>query len=1111
MAEFCRAASTDAVEDFSIVPVARDRDLPLSHAQRRLWFLFQLEPDNPSYNIPVAVRLSGDLSIENLERSLNILVGRHELLRARFEQRDGLPVQVVDSCSNFRLEAQDLRDLPVNELGPMLESRVRAEAERLFDLEHGPLLRVLLLRTGDAEHVLVLTMHHIICDGWSSGLVFKEIGTIYDALERGMTPSLPTPEVQYLDFASWQQKCLSDTALESQLDYWRHQLADLEPLALRTDRRRPAIRTFRGAEKQLNLPPGLVARLHQLAIDREASLFMILLAGLSSLLYRHGAGDDIAIGCPIAGRHHHQTENMIGFFINTLVMRLGITPGQRFDQLLAEARQTALDAYENQDLPFEKLVEVMDPKRDLSRNSMFDVFLNVINLETVELQLHDLSVTPLRTGLEAAKFDLTVYAVETPGELGLRFNYNADLFEECSIDRLMRHFVALLEAVSVDPGARISRIPLVDDALRSMPQSSGSDLAAARLPQEQTLTGRFRQQVLARPDAPAVVDAVGSWSYRDIDRMSDLVAQHLLADTGNDCRRVALLLGQDAQAIAAPLGVLKAGGAFVALDPFDPPHRLKELLADADAGAVLTSSRHRALAESSLPSTLPVICLDDLAPVDPGRPLPCREPDTLAYLLYTSGSTGRPKGLMQNDRNVIHHCTAYAKAANLASGERVSLLSSYTFDAAIVDSFGALMHGATLCMFDLREQSIERLAAWLERQEVVVYHSTPTVFRHMTGYLNQRHGLPQVRLVVLGGEPVYGSDLRLFKTRFTQGCRLLNLYGSTESSFSMKALFEFDDPLATPDLPIGNAVDATEVMLVDEDGEAVDVFGEIAITSSYLALGYWNAPELTAARFQTAAGGRRTYLSGDLGYQRTDGSIEFVGRRDNQVKLRGFRIEPGELESTLEQHPSVERALVVTRADAGGDSSLVAYVVASGAGAPVTRELREFLRGRLPGYMFPSAIVEIDAIPLTAGGKVRVAALPLPPGAADRRQPRVAPRNETERAIADIWCSVLAIDAIGVEDDFFELGGHSLKATRIRSRITRELGVQLPLRAFFENRTVADIAALVARQAAGDDSSAGSQSSILAVETVSAGTDELSDEQVEAMLKQLTESGGTDS
>ena len=650
---------------------------------------------------------------------------------------------------------------------------MRAEAEQLFDLESGPLVRGLLLRAGDCDHVLVLTLHHIICDGWTCGLMFKEIGAVYDTLEGGDAARLPAPQVQYADFAAWQQERLSGAGLQSQLQYWRRQLEDLEPQNLRTDRPRPTTRTFWGAEQQLNLPPELVEGLYALGRREDVSLFMILLAAMAVLLHRHGAGDDIAIGSPIAGRHHHQTEGMIGFFINTLVMRLGITADMRFGALLAKSRLASLEAFEHQDVPFEKLVETLDPKRDLSRNPLFDVFLNLVNFETVELRLGDMSVTRLRTGLEVAKFDLTVYAIEAPGELSLRFNYNADLFDEASITRLMRNFVVLLDAIVCDPGAEISRLPLLDSAERAALARNNRNSPEVDASEEQSLTTRLRQLVAKQPDTPAVIDALRAWSYQELDDLSDLVAQHLLVQTGADCQTVALLLGKSAQSIAAQLGVLKAGKAFVALDPFDPPQRLKELVADSAAGAVLTDRQYRGLAESGLRCPVPLICADDLKIVDSVVPLPTRQPDDLAYLLYTSGSTGEPKGVMQSDRNVIHHCTTYARAAGIRACERVSLLSSYTFDAAVVDTFGALLSGATLCLFDLRDQPIERLPGWIEEQRISVYHSTPTIFRHMIRPMPESQRLSEVRLVVLGGEPAHALDHTIFRQHFSEHCRML--------------------------------------------------------------------------------------------------------------------------------------------------------------------------------------------------------------------------------------------------------------------------------------------------------------------------------------------------
>lgn len=1090
----------------SIVPVSRAQELPLSQAQLRLWFVYQLEPENPAYNFPLAVRLIGEVSASGLQRSIQKLVERHEVLRTRFEQRDGLPYQIISPTMTFTLGTQDLSDARDMDREHLLMSRVRAEAARIFDLEQGPLIRGELLKAGDRDHVLVLTMHHIICDGWTRGLLFKELGAVYASIESGVPLRLPALSVQYADFAVWQQQQLSSAVLQKQLDYWRGKLADMPVLHLRSDRPRPPIRAFRGSEERISLPAELLDGLNALGRREEATLFMILLGALAVLLHRHGAGDDIAIGSPIAGRHHHQTENLFGFFINTLVMRVNLSGVSNFRALLANAKRTALEAFERQDVPFEKLVEELDPKRDLSRNPLFEVFLNVVNLETVELKLSGLDVSLMQTGLEAAKFDLTLYAVEAPGELTIRLNYNADLFDVKSIKRLLRHFLVVLQAVVHDPNAPIATLPLYDAAERDVLDSAarkardGRAADAAHTDEGRlTLTGRFARRVAAAPECPAVTDGETTLTYRQLDRHSDAVAHQLLNSVGESAQRIALLLGHRAQTIVAELAVLKSGMAFVALDPLDPPERLSAVLRDARVSALLADAPHWQMALELADKSLPCLCLDNLDQAATTGRLPTRRPGSTAYLLYTSGSTGQPKAVVQTDRNVVHHATSYTRTAGIAAGEAVSLLSAYTFDAAIVDTFGALLGGATLCLYDLRKREIASLPEWLDRTGVSVYHSTPTVFRHMMQSLKTRDLLSKLRLVVLGGEPANWQDYALFRAYLPAHCQLLNLYGSTESSFSMYRIFGHDEQPNGPTLPIGEAVDETEVELVNEAGEPVDVFGEIAVRSEYITPGYWHAPTLNADKFLVNSDGARTYLTGDMGYRRTDGLIEYVGRLDQQIKLRGFRIELGEVESVLQEHAAVARALVVARSDGDTESAIVAYIVPSAGQVPNMEELRNLMRGRLPGYMIPQAILMIDKIPVTAGGKVKKSALPKPPVHPDRPLGYPAPRNETEKAIAEIWYAVLSLDVVGIHDDFFELGGHSLKATQVRSRIEDRFSVELPLRALFERRTVAEQADLVSGQVA-HGSFADGHRIVASAGLDVADTDALSDEEVEAML-----------
>ena len=1105
------APTPDAVT--SIVPVSRDQTLPLSQAQLRLWFVYQLEPENPAYNFPLAVRLNGGLDVSGLERSIQQLVTRHEVLRTHFGQRDGVPYQIISPSLKFTLGVQALGDLPATEREQVLMTRVRSEAARTFDLEQGPLIRAELFKAGEREHVLVLTMHHIICDGWTRGLLFRELGAIYESIESQARLNLPALSLQYADFAAWQQQQLSGAVLREQLDYWRGKLADIPVLHLRSDRPRPPVRTFRGSEERITLPAELLEGLNALARREEVTHFMLLLAALAILLHRHGAGDDIAIGSPIAGRHHHQTENLFGFFINTLVMRVNLSGVANFRELLAQVKHTSLEAFERQDVPFEKLVQELDPKRDLSRNPLFEVFLNVVNLETVELKLSGLEVTLLQTGLEAAKFDLTMYAVEAPGGLTIRLNYNADLFEVDSIKRLLRHFLVLLQAVTQDPNLPVAKLPLYDaterDALAAAAAEAADRVTADAAHSDgdcRTLTGCFALRVAAHPDSPAVTDGETTFTYRQLDRHSDAVAYHLLNSVGEGAQRIALLLGQRAQTIVAQFGVLKSAKAFVVLDPLDPPERLSAVLRDAGVSALLADRSHWQMALELADGALPCLCLDELQQTAASGQLPSRMPDATAYLLYTSGSTGQPKAVVQTDRNVIHHATSYTRIAGITPGEAVSLLSAYTFDAAIVDTFGALLSGAMLCLFDLRDREIASLPEWLERRGITVYHSTPTVFRHMMQSLRTGDHLARLRLVVLGGEPANWQDYALFRASFATHCRLLNLYGSTESSFSMYRLFGHDERPKGPTLPIGAAVAGTEVELVDEAGEAVDLFGEIAVRSRYLTPGYWKAPALNAEKFLDGGDGIRSYLTGDMGYRRSDGLIEFVGRIDRQIKLRGFRIELGEVESVLQEHAAVARALVITRSDGESENSIVAYIVPTAGQQPDVEALRNSIRGRLPGYMVPRAILMIDKIPMTAGGKVKKSALPVPPEHPDRPKGYPAPRNEIEKAVAEIWCAVLSLDVVGIHDDFFEFGGHSLKATQVRSRIADRFSVELPLRALFERRTVAEQADLVNGQMTNEASADDQRIVADAADTDLSDTDALSDEQVEAMLLALSNS-----
>jgi amino acid adenylation domain-containing protein len=1056
-----------------IRPITRTDVAPLSFAQERLWFLDRFEPGSTAFNMGVSLRLAGPLDRAALQRSLEEIWCRHESLRTTFDELDGRPVQRITPPGALPLPVIDLGHLADPGRRVELERRAVELAQRPFDLMRGPLTRVQLFRLADTEHVLVVAAHHIVVDGWSFGVLVRELSALYSAFARGAPSPLAELPVQYADYADWQRRSLEGTGPKSSLDYWRRALAGSSSLAVPTDRPRSARQTFRGAGVPLAVSAEVSAALRALGRREGATLFMTLLAALEALLARHAGCEDVVVGAPVAGRTRPETEPLIGFFLNTLALRADLSGDPTFGEILARVRAGVLGALANQDLPFEKVVEALRPERDLSRTPLFQVFFNLLDFPREAMPPgSDLAISPLTADLQSlaldlpAKFDLSLYASDQPDGIRLFLLYNADLFEATTAATLVRQLERVLAAVATAPGTRLSALPLVSDAERAALVLRPRRPFAAFPPRASagTIVDRFATIAPRHAEQPAIESRGAVWTYRELDALVRRLARAVRAAVGGDGGRVGLLLEHDAPMVAAMLGVLASGHAYVPLDPFYPRERLAFMLADAEAALLVTSGRHVELARALAGESLRVLSLDDLPPADPHAVVPPVAPDAVAYILYTSGSTGQPKGVVQSHRNVLHHIGAYTNNLHIGPGDRLGQLASFSFDAAVMDMFGALLNGATLCLWDVREAGLARLPEWLRDARITIYHSTPTLYRALLASLAGGDTFPGVRLVVLGGEEVVRRDVELYRRHFPGDCLFVNGLGPTESTVSFQHVLDHLSLVTGPSVPVGFAVAETELVLLDPAGRPAPLAGEIGIRSAHVALGYWRRPELTAAAFlaDPAGGERRIYRTGDLGRLRPDGTLEFIGRRDDQIKVRGFRIEPGEVESVLEAHPEVRRSVVVAREGGAGERYLVAYVVPARAPAPPAGTLQAFVRERLPAYMVPSVVVTLDALPLTPSGKVDRRALPAPglvgrPGGGAG----TPPRTPTERAVAAIWSEVLGIESIGVDDSFFELGGHSLLATRVLARVRDRLQAELPLRALFESPTVAALATLV--------------------------------------------------
>ncbi|MFD8823829.1 amino acid adenylation domain-containing protein [Streptomyces sp. NPDC059605] len=1047
--------------------------LPLSFAQHRLWFLDQLEPGRAEYLIPMGLRISGPLDVPALRASLSDLVSRHEVLRTRFVgDVDGNPGQVVDPPRPLPLAVHDLRSVAGQDAREEAAAAlVDTEGFRPMDLGTGPMVRALLIRLADEEHLLSLTVHHIAFDGWSAGVLSRELTALYGARVAGTADGLSEPPLQYADFASWQRQWFTGDVLAEQLDYWRARLVGTEPLELPTDRRRPARRSGNGAMLTFRVPAKTADDARRLSKEAGASLFMTLLAVFQTVLSRYSGQEDIAVGTPIAGRNRAEIENMIGFFVNTLVMRTDLSGDPAFTELLDRVKDTALGAYDHQDLPFERLVEELAPQRDLSRNPLFQAMFVLQNTpDSRSWELPGLTVRQLDVSAQDSKFDFTFYATEAAdGALDGTIVYSTDLFDEATMVRLAGHFETLLAAACATPDARLSELPMLTAAERRtiLGEWNGAD---TDVPDTVTVTRLIEEQAASRPDAPAVTCGTDQLTYRQLDERAEWIADRLRERGAGPGTLVAVCLDRGTDMVCTLLGIHKSGAAYVPLDPAYPTDRLAHMVEDSGAPLIVTQAAHT----GRLPDRTPTLLLDGHRTEQPPRTAPAGPvaqagPDDVAYVIYTSGSTGRPKGVQITHAALRARMRETRRELGLTPEDRVLQFASIAFDSSVGQMFAPLVSGAALV---LRDDTWDpgRLAAALREHRVTVAWLTPSAFGALAADLDGPDALGlQLRLVRLGGEALQREQVR----QWFRHCAvpLVNGYGPTEAAQEATTA-RIDGPVDR--VPIGRPVANAKVFVVDRHGRPVPVGvpGEMWIGCPGLARGYLNRPELTDEKFTVVdvdGTPRRVYRTGDLARWLPDGRLEFVGRSDNQVKLRGYRIELGEIETALLTHPTITGATVVLREDVPGVQRLVAYVVPVGpldAGA-----LRTHLQRDLPDYMVPTAFVPLESIPLTPNGKTDRRALPAP--ASDRSGLGAAytePRTDTERTVTEVWSEVLGIDRIGVHDDFFALGGHSLLATQVVSRLRRRLGADVPVRTLFSAPTPALLAAAVTEL---DDTEAG--------------------------------------
>jgi len=1039
---------------------------PLSFMQESLWFMDQVAAGTSAYNFPQGRRLRGKLNISALRRSLDDILYRHESLRTVFRMKQGQPAQLVLSARPFAFQINDLSRRSFGETE--LETILKVEAARPFDLKCGPLARATLFRLSPEDHLLLINLHHIICDQWSVNVFFSELAESYTAITSGVPQRELELPIQYADFAVWQRNTLTGSALQGHMAYWQQKLVGpLPALELATDHPRPPLPSYRGKTEFYLLSPRLLSGLKQISREQGATLFMTLLASFKLFLHRYCRQADILVGSPLTRRDREELHKVIGFFVNTHALRTSLEGDPRFAELQRRVRETVLGAEAHQDISLDQVVRTLRLEQDLGLRSPVQVICALQPPPLPEAPWGELAVETVELDNQGSKFDWSLLFTETSQGLQLRCEYSTDLFEPATVTRRMRHFETLLTEIVTQPGRRLSQFPLLTEAerVRLLPRPQVVSSSA----EGNCLHERFEQCVASVPQAAAVTFGQESWSYGDLNSRSNRLAHYLRQHNVGPETRVALFLERSFEQVMAIVGVLKAGGAYVPIDPGYPDERLKFIVEDTEATVILTQASLR----KAIPQTrATVICLDSDWPAILGQPhenpIPVARPENAAYIIYTSGSTGKPKGVVVTHHNVMRLFSETASWFGFHAADTWCLFHSYTFDFSVWELWGALLYGARLVVvpFLVSRSPLEFLQL-LEQERVSVLNQTPSAFRQLM-WAEERSSsvrLPSLRYVIFGGEALELQSLRPWFARHgAERPKLINMYGITETTVHVTyKVIRHADLSSTANSLIGVPLPDLRLYLLDEHLQPVPVGvpGEIVVGGPGVARGYLNRPELTDQRFIPdpfgGQAGGRLYRSGDLARYTSAGELEYLGRLDDQVKIRGFRIELGEIESALNRHVAVKQSLVLAQAAPEGGQRLVAYVVAAQTGC-VAADLRDHLSQRLPDYMIPSAFVFLDTLPLTLNGKVDRRALPMPPSEPSPEGRSSPPRNHMEKLAAEIWSELLGRPITSIHANFFHLGGHSLLATQVMSRLGAVLGRDISVRLLFESPTVATLA-----------------------------------------------------
>ncbi|GGH50431.1 hypothetical protein GCM10008014_15540 [Paenibacillus silvae] len=1045
--------------------IERHNNLPLSFAQQRLWFVDQLSDINHLYSIPLVYNVQGNLNVEVLQQSLSRIVDRHESLRTIFKDIDGTPVQLINSKTELNINIIDLSDNLTDERDTIAHTILRKEARHKFELSEGPLFRVSLIKLETEKYILLLNLHHIVSDAWSNEILLQELAVLYDSILHGRTAPLNDLPYQYVDFSVWQRELMHGSKLHEEMAYWKTQLGgELPVLQLPTDRPRSKNQTFRGKNKRFQLSDELYKELKQLSQHTGTSLNMTLLAAFKVLLHRYTGQNDILIGSPISGRNYEGVEKMIGFFVNTLVFRTNISSEQSFGEFLQHVREVSLDAFSNQNVPFEKLVEEIQPNRDTSTSPLFQVMFSMLNSSAPALALSGLVLEPVDLEADVAKYELSLAITENENKIEASFDYNIDLFDDETISRMTQHYLTILNGIVSNPNCMIGELPILTEIEKQKFLVDWNIREEAKVTYE-SLADLFESRVEHSPDTLAVVYGNRQLTYHELNERANQLANHLHKFGVRDNQLVGIMVERSLEMIVGILAILKAGGAYLPIEPNLPKERIQYMLNDSEVQLLLTQKNW----QDDFLFSGDTIDLEDerIYQGNANNPAPMNRLSNYAYVIYTSGSTGKPKGVMVTQRNVLHILNVLGQLYPFGSNDVYLLKTPFTFDVSVSEIFGWISGGGKLAILKPQDEKDPlRLFEAIKDYKVTHVNFVPSMLHSFLERLKDKtqEKLPALRYVFSAGEALQKESAKMF-FEVLQGVELVNLYGPTEITI-YATNYSVKEELPKSSIPIGRPLPNTTAYVVNGklQMQPLGVPGELCISGLGLTEGYINKQALTEEKFVYAPWNptERMYRTGDLVRWLPNGDLEYLGRIDDQIKLRGIRIELGEIQSVLESHPLIRECVVLVKEDHKHDQRLVAYIVLKQGESFNSGEIRQFLRKILPEYMVPSTLINLNEIPLSPNGKIDRAALPNPKSEdVVGNSEFTSPQNPMEEILAGIWSQVLGLERVGIHDNFFELGGHSLLAIQVLSRLRNAVGAEVPVQSIFNYPTIFEFASQI--------------------------------------------------